>query len=180
MKKIRVNYIDNVKFQEEMVKYHKARQAAIAADKQQPIASDFIGKAIWDIARQYSTKSKFFGYSNLWKEEMIQDAIEFCVRYGINAYDCENYSNPLAYFTQVVHFQFIRRIQLEKKEQYIRLKSRLDNQHLISLSHNHYLPADQDAANQLIKEYEEKLEKKKLNKPAPPAGIERLIKIKKE
>jgi len=46
---------------------------------------------------------------------MISDGVENCVQY-INNFDPEKSKNPFAYFTQIIHFAFLRRIQKEKKQ----------------------------------------------------------------
>ena len=51
------------------------------------------------------------------REEMISDGIENCLLY-INNFDPAKSQNPFAYFTQIIYFAFIRRIQKEKKHLY--------------------------------------------------------------
>ena len=52
---------------------------------------------------------------------MICDGIENCVQY-INNFNPEKSKNPFAYFTQIIHYAFLRRIQKEKKQLEIRQK----------------------------------------------------------
>ena len=52
---------------------------------------------------------------------MICDGIENCVQY-IKNFDPEKSSNPFAYFTQIIHYAFLRRIQKEKRQMDIRTK----------------------------------------------------------
>ena len=52
---------------------------------------------------------------------MISDGIENCVQY-IHNFDPEKSKNPFAYFTQVIHYAFLRRIQKEKKQLDIKTK----------------------------------------------------------
>ena len=60
---------------------------------------------------------------------MISDGIENCLTYVAN-FDPEKSNNPFAYFTQIIYYAFIRRIQKEKKQTSIKqkliLKSGLD------------------------------------------------------
>ena len=53
---------------------------------------------------------------------MISDGIENCVQY-IKNFNPEKSSNPFAYFTQIIYYAFIRRIQKEKKQLYIKYKT---------------------------------------------------------
>ena len=53
---------------------------------------------------------------------MISDGIENCVSY-IHNFDPQKSNNPFAYFTQIIYYAFLRRIQKEKKQLYIKHKS---------------------------------------------------------
>ena len=52
---------------------------------------------------------------------MICDGIENCLQY-IDNFDPERSSNPFAYFTQIIYYAFLRRIQKEKKQLEIKQK----------------------------------------------------------
>jgi len=52
---------------------------------------------------------------------MISDGIENCLQYMDN-FDPEKSKNPFAYFTQIIYYAFIRRIQKEKKQQQVKQK----------------------------------------------------------
>jgi hypothetical protein len=53
---------------------------------------------------------------------MIADGIENCIMYFEN-FDPLKSNNPFAYFTQIVYYAFLRRIQKEKKQMYVKYKS---------------------------------------------------------
>lgn len=125
------NYIDNVKFLEEMTKFRlkcfdvlglphdtpsdKFMKACKKAEKtgvKLPIPSNFIGKCINDISYHLATKPNFSNYP--FKDEMISDGIENCITY-IKNFDPNKSKNPFAYFSQITYFAFLRRIQNEKK-----------------------------------------------------------------
>ena len=72
------------------------------------------------IAENLSHKYNFAQYT--FRDEMVSDAIENCVMYFDN-FDPKKSKNPFAYFTQIIYFAFIRRIQKEKKQLYIKYKS---------------------------------------------------------
>ena len=57
---------------------------------------------------------------------MICDGIENCVQY-IHNFDPEKSRNPFAYFTQIIHYAFLRRIQKEKKQQAIKQKAIMES-----------------------------------------------------
>lgn len=52
---------------------------------------------------------------------MISDGIENCLT-AVAKFDPTKSSNPFAYYTQIVYFAFIRRIQKEKKQQATKYK----------------------------------------------------------
>ena len=52
---------------------------------------------------------------------MIGDGIENCVQY-IHNFDPAKSNNPFAYFTQIIYYAFLRRIQKEKKQLEIKTK----------------------------------------------------------
>ena len=51
----------------------------------------------------------------MFREDMISDGIENCVQY-IHNFDPAKSKNPFAYFTQIIHYAFLRRIEKEKKQ----------------------------------------------------------------
>ena len=73
----------------------------------------YIGECFLKIANHLSFKPNFVNY--MFKEDMISDGIENCVQY-IHNFDPEKSQNPFAYFTQIIHYAFLRRIQREKRQ----------------------------------------------------------------
>jgi len=71
---------------------------------------------------------------NAFKEDMVSDGIENCLLY-IDNFDPEKSKNPFAYFTQIIYYAFLRRIQKEKKHLYIKYKS-MDNLIITALVEN--------------------------------------------
>ena len=57
----------------------------------------------------------------MFREDMISDGIENCIQY-IHNFNPEKSSNPFAYFTQIIHYAFLRRIQKEKRQLEIKSK----------------------------------------------------------
>jgi len=79
----------------------------------------YIGECFLKIANHLSFKPNFVNY--MFKEDMISDGIENCVQY-IHNFDPEKSQNPFAYFTQIIHYAFLRRIQKEKRQLEIKNK----------------------------------------------------------
>lgn len=114
------NYIDNKKFYAEMIIYRRLYDESVAAGAPRPIVSRYIGECIMLIATRLATRPNFVGYS--YKDEMISDGIENCLAY-IHNFNPDKSTNPFAYFTQIIYYAFLRRIQKEKKQLYIKHKS---------------------------------------------------------
>jgi hypothetical protein len=112
-------YVDKEEFQEAMVRRRAAVDYAKEHGLEIPPVEEYIGKCILDIAQHLAYKYNFIGYS--FRDEMISDGIENCLRY-IDNYDCVNYKNPFAYFTQINYYAFVRRIGREKKQSAIKAK----------------------------------------------------------
>lgn len=118
MKKI--HYIDNKQFLKEMIAYRKAVRKAKREHAEKPQLPEYVGKCFMMIAENLSHKPNFLSYT--FRDEMISDAIENCVMYADN-FNPNKSKNPFAYFTQIVYYAFLRRIQREKKHLYVKYKS---------------------------------------------------------
>jgi hypothetical protein len=84
-----------------------------------PRITNYLGECFLKIATHLSYKPNFVNY--MFREDMISDGIENCVQYMLN-FDPAKSSNPFAYFTQIIHYAFLRRIQKEKKQLEIKTK----------------------------------------------------------
>ena len=87
--------------------------------KGKPKISNYLGSCFLKIATHLSYKPNFVNY--MFREDMISDGIETCIQYMHN-FDPEKSKNPFAYFTQIIHYAFLRRIQREKKQLEIKNK----------------------------------------------------------
>ena len=114
-----IHYIDNEKFLKEMVIYKRELDEAKSKDELPPMISEYLGDCFMKIAQRLSFRPNFINYA--FKDEMISDGIENCVQY-IHNFDPDKSKNPFAYFTQVIHYAFLRRIQKEKKQLDIKTK----------------------------------------------------------
>ena len=119
MKKQKPHYVNNKEFSLAVVEYVKTVNEAQAAGTQIPNVPNYIAECFLKIATHLSYKPNFVNY--MFREDMICDGIENCVQY-IKNFDPEKSSNPFAYFTQIIHYAFLRRIQKEKRQMDIRTK----------------------------------------------------------
>ena len=119
MKKKSEHYVDNKQFLQAMIEYKKSCVLAESKDELKPPVSNYIGECFLKIANHLSYRPNFINYT--YKEEMISDGIENCLQYVSN-FNPDKSNNPFAYFTQIIYYAFIRRIQKEKKQQTIKRK----------------------------------------------------------
>ena len=113
------HYVDNKKFLQALIEYRQSVDEASAKGEDPPIVSKYIGECFIKIATHLSYKSNFINYT--FKDDMISDGIENCLT-AVAKFDPAKSSNPFAYYTQVIYFAFIRRIQKEKKQQATKYK----------------------------------------------------------
>jgi hypothetical protein len=114
------HYIDNKKFYTALLHHKRELVAARAKSLPDPRIPPYIGECLYKIATRLSLKPNFISYT--FRDEMISDGLENCVSY-LNNFDPEKSDNPFAYFTQIMWFAFIRRIDKEKKHLYIKQKT---------------------------------------------------------
>jgi chorismate mutase len=123
-KRASIHYVNNKDFSQAVVEYCK--QIAEAKEKKQPIpvVPNYVAECFLKIAEGLSHKSNFIRYT--YREEMVMDAVENCLRaienYNIEAATRTGLPNAFAYFTQISWYAFLRRIAKEKKHQEIRLR----------------------------------------------------------
>ena len=113
------HYVNNKEFLAALIKYREDKEIALLQDKPKPPIPRYIGECFLKIANHLSFKPNFVNY--MFKEDMISDGIENCVQY-IHNFNPEKSQNPFAYFTQIIHYAFLRRIQKEKKQLEIKNK----------------------------------------------------------
>ena len=113
------HYVNNKEFLAALIKYREDVEIAKIRDKPKPVIPRYIGECFLKIANHLSFKPNFVNY--MFKEDMISDGIENCVQY-IHNFNPEKSQNPFAYFTQIIHYAFLRRIQREKRQLEIKNK----------------------------------------------------------
>ena len=114
------HYVDNEKFLVVMRDYREEYLQAKDNDVEPPLIPDYAGECFLKIAERLSHRPNFINYA--FREEMVSDGIENCVMYASN-FNPEKSSNPFAYFTQIIYYAFLRRIEKEKKQLYIKYKT---------------------------------------------------------
>ena len=140
IKKQKQHYVDNQEFLAAIVAYKK--KVFLAAENEidgfkdlpreeqidiikkwdspaKPRVNNYIGGCFLKIATHLSYRPNFINY--MYKDDMVCDGIENCIQY-IDNFDPEKSKNPFAYFTQIVYYAFLRRIQKEKRQMEIKDK----------------------------------------------------------
>ena len=113
------HYVNNKDFLNALENYFAEVNRAEEKGLDKPPIPRYIGECFLKIANHLSYKPNFVNY--MFKEDMICDGIENCVRY-IHNFNPEKSKNPFAYFTQIIYYAFLRRISLEKKQLEIKNK----------------------------------------------------------
>ena len=107
------HYVNNKELLEALIVYRAKVAHAKENDLPKPRITNYLGSCFLKIATHLSYKPNFVNY--MFRDDMITDGIENCVQY-IHNFDPEKSRNPFAYFTQIIHYAFLRRIQKEKKQ----------------------------------------------------------------
>ena len=112
-------YVNNKDFLAAIVAYREKVHFAKQNDLPRPRLTPYIAECFLKIATHLSYKPNFVNY--MFREDMVCDGIENCLQY-VDNFDPEKSKNPFAYFTQIIYYAFLRKIQKEKKQLEIRTK----------------------------------------------------------
>ena len=147
------HYIDNSKFYEEIKKWKEEVVECQESGESIPPVTDYIGECFLKIAEHLSYRPNFINYP--YREEMISDGIENCLTYAHN-FDPEKSKNPFSYYTQIIYYAFLRRIEREKKQSYIKYKIAEMNDtdgNLNNWVRKNYFDKDVDDINKIMREH---------------------------
>jgi len=176
-KKVTREYINNADFCAALEKYKEHCATAKTEGKIKPRIPNYIGECFVKLSEGLARRPNFFGYS--YKDEMIADGIENCLMYFEN-FDSGKTKNPFAYFTQILWWCFVRRIQKEKKQQYIKYKATenfgiLDAPELLGLGDGH---TKQIEVYDNMYDFIRKFEETEFNKGAKTPAVKKKKKAK--
>ncbi|MGH7743869.1 MAG: hypothetical protein ACREQ5_03500, partial [Candidatus Dormibacteria bacterium] len=116
----RVYYIDKPTFLAKIVEYKKVCREAKKAKKPKPPITTYLATCIMHIAENLSHSPKYVGWT--FRDLMVADAVENCIRYFDNFDPNHVKKNPFGYFTQCCVYAFWRRCFIERREQYTKYK----------------------------------------------------------
>ena len=114
------HYINNPDFLQALMDYKAEQKRCKTSKLPEPPIPNYIGECFMKIAEGLSHKPNFINYT--YRDEMMSDGIENCLMYFDN-FDPAKSKNPFAYFTQIIYYAFLRRIQKEKKQLYVKYKA---------------------------------------------------------
>lgn len=167
--------MDNKKFLEALKDYKEAVNDAEASGDDRPRVPEYVGECFLLIAQRLSYRPNFMNYT--FKDDMISDGIENCLAY-IDNFNPEKSNNPFAYFTQIIYYAYLRRIQKEKRQTYIKYKATEKAnifgelaEHADDIEEIHYI--SNGHMEEFIGDYEET--KRKKNEKRKQRGIEKLL-----
>ena len=109
------HYVNNKKFLAAMIEWNTTFD--LEKGDVVPPVTNYIAECFLKISTHLSYRPNFINYT--YRDEMISDGIENCLQYVKN-FDPEKSKNPFAYFTQIIYYAFLRRIQKEKKQTHVR------------------------------------------------------------
>jgi hypothetical protein len=156
-----------------MKDYKQACREAAEQGAPKPQIPKYIGECLYKIANKLSYRPNFINYS--YRDEMIADGLENCITYFDN-FNPDKSNNPFSYFTQIIYYAFLRRIQKEKKQVYV--KHKVYHQQMVDGAMHHLqegntgeefdvaVMEDTDYINDFVKNFEDKIEEKKKAKVA--------------
>ena len=130
------HYVNNADFLEALINYRTEIELAEKNGEEKPPLPDYIGECFLLIAQRLSYRPNFINY--VFKDDMISDGIENCLLY-VHNFNPDKSQNPFAYFTQIIYYAFIRRIQKEKKHLYVKYKE-MERMHYLedNIEHGQY------------------------------------------
>lgn len=122
------DYIDKKKFTDAVIVYVTDLKASVyPSNSPPPDVSNYVAKCFMDISTKMSTLHNFSQYT--YREEMVMDAVENCLKAIKNFDDTAptraGTPNAFGYFSQIIYWAFLRRIEKENKQLDIKAKFKM-------------------------------------------------------
>jgi DNA-directed RNA polymerase specialized sigma subunit len=163
-------YINNKTLYSAMIQYKNSIEEAEKEGRTKPQVSNYIGESILLICNNLAKKPNFSGYT--YKQDMISDGIMDCIA-AVDNFNPDKTNNPFAYFTQIAWNAFLRRIQKEKKQTYIKHKNYINSNLMEDIAREMYITGNKinnEYSDEMVRNFENKLTKTK--KQSKISGIE--------
>lgn len=111
------HYVSNKDLYEAYCEWHKSIIRSQKEEKPEPPIPNYIAESILKICTRLSYRPNFINYS--YREEMIGDALENCIKTAKNFNPAKS-TNPFSFITTIAYNAFLRRIEMEKKQAYVK------------------------------------------------------------
>lgn len=159
----KVHYVNNKEFLKHIKEHAKNVRRCKRNKLPPPQVTDFIAICISNIANKLANRPNFINYT--FREDMISDGIENCLQY-INNFNPKKSNNPFAYFTQIIYFAFVRKIQKEKRQLYTKFKMAENTMlhEVPEMEHGGTSKYGSDHSDAFMREFMENFEKGRENK----------------
>lgn len=130
----KVHYVDNDEMLAAYIVFQEKRKEHKEKGLPEPEIPRYICECLMKICHHTAYKYNFINYS--FREEMILDAIENCIK-GVNMFDV-NRKYIFSYYTTAAWNSFVRRIKLEERQSRIKGKliSEMDVETLVVQEHD--------------------------------------------
>jgi DNA-directed RNA polymerase specialized sigma24 family protein len=153
------HYVDSKKFFQAVCDYKSKLRYCEGLKLEKPDMPNYLGLCFTQIAENYSHHRWFRSYPQSIREDMIQDAVYFCVKY-IDSFNPEKSKNAFAYFTQVVYHAFRQRIERERKYLATKLKA-IEHVEVFHMAADKQAHDDQDYGGESNIHYSDNAKKKR-------------------
>ena len=110
-------YVSNKLLFQEYLDWYANIKVAEEEGIEEPQIPPYIVEAMMKISSRLAYKANFINYS--FRDELISDALYDCIRFA-KKFNPEKGSNPFSYITTICFRAFLRRIDKEKTQSYIK------------------------------------------------------------
>lgn len=172
-------YIDKEEFYNAMVEYKKSVDESKLNGTPKPQIPNYLCESVIKLVTNMAQRSNFATYT--YKDEMILDAIENIILKFDNFDPTNNKQNPFGYFSMISWRAFIRRLQKESVQHYIKCKT---SANFGNLDEDEYGDLDEDVINEIqlydnlyefMDQFEQKVKTKKKKAIEKIKGVESLL-----
>lgn len=115
----KAHFIKNEDFIEKLVERQAINRERVEQGLELIIVSKYLAERMFMLSDALSKRHNFIGYS--FREDMVSDAVVDCIKY-IDKWTLDKGDNPFAYFNQICFYAFLRYIQSEKKQAYVKYR----------------------------------------------------------
>lgn len=114
--KERPHYVSNKDLYQAYIDWYK-EILEVSDGEDIPQMPRYIAESIMKICTKLSYRPNFINYS--YRDEMVSDAIENCIKTARNFNPAKS-DNPFSFITTIAFNAFLRRIEMEKKQSYVK------------------------------------------------------------